>query len=359
MNPRSIWEGLRPAPRAGDGRTTALLTALTSEIPAPYTVRIFHPLPEVPSGATERGFDVDQTNHSVVVAETLVVKWLTPPLPLPQPAPEMFAHLTSVGFTATATPYAAITRGGELLALVTRYLPGARDGWEWCAEEAAAGRTAFADELGVLAADLHLALATPSAVFPDPVRPSPADPPWFARAEAALREALELTGGEDGRWLAAHAHLLTERFRVLADHDATPLIRIHGDLHVGQILRWRDGYAVIDFDGNPTVSDTDLFQPAARDLAQLSTSLEHAGQVAVRRRGADPAATGEWAADATRSLKEAYTRRLREHGHGHLLHDGLLDAFAVEQECRELLYAARHLPRWRYAPMGVLRSWYR
>nr|BFE87337.1 hypothetical protein GCM10020093_099380 [Planobispora longispora] len=74
-------------PQAGDGRTTALLTALTSEIPDPYTVRLFHPLPEVPAGAAERGFDVDQTNYSVVIGETLVVKWLTPPVPLPTPPP--------------------------------------------------------------------------------------------------------------------------------------------------------------------------------------------------------------------------------------------------------------------------------
>ncbi|GAA3444840.1 hypothetical protein [Planomonospora venezuelensis] len=395
MNRRSTWERLTAAPRAGDGRTAELLgllgTALTSEIPSPYAVRTFHDLPSPPPGAVERGFDADQTNHSVVVGEALVVKWLTPPAPLPHPAPEMFAHLTEAGFTATATPYAALSRGGELLALVTAYLPDARDGWEWCVDEAAAGRTAFAGDLGVLTADLHVALATPSAVFPDPVRLSPALPPggrerppardprsgraprgdgpgggpdarppspWSVRAEAALREALELTGGEDGEWLAARAHLLAERFRVLADHDATPLIRIHGDLHVGQILRWRDGYAVIDFDGNPTVSDTDLFQPAARDLAQLSTSLEHAGQVAIRRRGADPDRIAQWAVQATRSLEDAYLERLHERGHPHLLHGGLLRAFAAEQECRELIYAARHLPRWRYAPMGVLRSWY-
>jgi maltokinase len=391
LNGSSIWERLDTVPRAGDGRTSELLSALAWRVPAPYGVTRFHPLPALPAGAVERGFDVDQTNHSVVVGETVVVKWLTPAAPLPQPAPEMLAHLAEVGFTATAAPYAAITRGGELLALVTAYLPDARDGWEWCVDEAAAGRTGFTAGLGVLAADLHVALATPSAAFPDPVRLSPACPPggrerpparstesgrrsrsgdpgagpgtrppspWAVRAEAALGEALELTGGEDGEWLAARADLLAERFRVLSDHGPTPLIRIHGDLHVGQILRWSGGYAVVDFDGNPTVSDADPYQPAARDLAQLSTSLEHAGQVAIRRRDADPAATARWAARAVLSLRDAYTGRLRERGHAHLLHDGLLRAFAAEQECRELVYAARHLPRWRYAPMGVLRSWY-
>jgi maltokinase len=34
----------------------------------------------------------------------------------------------------------------------------------------------------------------------------------------------------------------------------------------------------------------------------------------------------------------------------------LLAAFEVEQECRELVYAARFLPRWRYAPMATLRA---
>ncbi|MFC4057544.1 hypothetical protein ACFOWE_04525 [Planomonospora corallina] len=389
MNSCSIWDRLDTAPRAGDGRTAELLAALTCHVPAPYGLEIFQPLPALPTGKAERGFDVDQTNHSVVVGETVVVKWLTPPARLPQPAPETLAHLSAVGFTATAAPYAALSRGGELLALVTAYLPQARDGWEWCVDDAAAGRTDFTADLGVLAADLHAALATPSAVLPDPVRLPPARPagamervparspedgpiprqdapetvpgashPWSRRAEAALREALELTGGEDGAWLASRAGLLRRDFAALQNPGPAPLIRIHGDLHVGQVLRWPGGYAVVDFDGNPTVSDTERFQPAARDLAQLLTSLEHAGQVAVRRRDADPAAIGRWAAEATRSLADAYTARLRERGHARLLAPGLLRAFAAEQECRELVYAARHLPRWRYAPMGVLRSWY-
>jgi maltokinase len=327
----------------------------------------------------ERGFDVDQTNHSVVVGESVVVKWLTPPAPLPQPTPDMFAHLTSVGFTATATPYAAVSRrrddGELLLALVTAYLPDAVDGWQWCVDEAVSGGTAFAADLGVLSADLHAAMATPSETFPAPVRPAtfpvrhtpdkhehhgigPVNP-WFTRAEEAVNTALTLTDGDDGDWLSAHAGALRAEIAPLASSGAGPLIRIHGDLHVGQMLRWRDGYAVIDFDGNPTVAGADPFQPAARDLAQLTTSLEHVGQVAVRRRGADPLVITGWAAVARAALESAYLGRLAELGHSALLDRSLLRPFEIEQECRELIYAAGHLPRWRYAPMGVLRSWYR
>ncbi|GGS94401.1 hypothetical protein ACFFV7_22525 [Nonomuraea spiralis] len=340
------------------GLSTSLLRALAGDPPAPFGIRRFHPLPALSATAAERGFGphVDQTNHSVVVDERVVVKWLTPPVPLPHPTPEIFAHLVEVGFADTAPPYLALTRatdaGEELLALVTGYLPEARDGWEWCVDEAESGRTEFAGELGRLAADLHVALST----LPGGSSARSADP--AARAARALAEALDLTGDADGEWLAARAGALARELEPLRAGIASPAIRIHGDLHVGQILSWRDGYAVIDFDGNPTVADTGVRQPAARDVAQLTTSLEHVAQVAIRRRGTPPADAAAWAGAARTGLLAAYRRRLSEQGRPDLLDETLIRPFEVEQECRELIYAARHLPRWRYAPMGVLRTWY-
>ncbi|GAA3135310.1 hypothetical protein [Nonomuraea salmonea] len=85
--------------------------------------------------------------------------------------PDILAHLVEAGFNDTAPPYAALTGvvdGREhLLALVTGYLPDARDGWEWCVDEAVAGTTAFAAAVGRLTADLHLALST---LPPTPLR---------------------------------------------------------------------------------------------------------------------------------------------------------------------------------------------
>ncbi|MEW9547679.1 hypothetical protein [Nonomuraea sp. NPDC050783] len=347
---------------------------LEGEVPPPFGVRRFLPLPTLSHDPGRRhigvprerdfGPHVDQTNYSVVVAEKVVVKWLTPPVPLPHPTPEILSHLVEAGFNHTAPPYAALTgpvEGREcLLALATGYLPEARDGWEWCVDEAERGDAAFATDLGRLAADLHLALSTlPVAGTPVAGTPEAGLPGAAAvRAAGALAEALELTDGEDGRWLAARADRLRREFDPLDVPAGSPLIRIHGDLHVGQILRWRDGYAVIDFDGNPTVTDTDPRQPAARDVAQLTTSLEHVAQVAVRRRGTPPAAAASWAAAAREALLTGYRARLAARGRPDLLDERLIRPFEVEQECRELIYAARHLPRWRYAPMGVLRTWY-
>ncbi|MEV6980720.1 hypothetical protein AB0M95_05590 [Sphaerisporangium sp. NPDC051017] len=348
---------------AGDGATARLVAALArgGRPPEGHVVQNFHPLPHINITAPERGLDVDQTNRSVIVDERVVVKWLTPPLPLPQPAPEVYAHLAAVGFTETAQPYAALVAcpadGPEtLVALMTAYLPEARDGWEWCVDEAEAGRTAFAADLGRLAADLHAAMATPSAAVPSPVRQAAPGPLWDDRARAALDEALELTDGPDGAWLAARANVLRDGVSALGRAGGTPLIRIHGDLHVGQTLRWRDGYAVIDFDGNPTVTGADPYQPAARDLAQLRTSLDHVAQVTVKHRRAGLPRMLAWAREARALLLSAYRDRLTTHDMSWLLAEELLDPFEIEQECRELIYAARHLPRWRYAPMGVLRA---
>ncbi|NUW46924.1 aminoglycoside phosphotransferase [Nonomuraea rhodomycinica] len=364
-------------------------------MPAPFAVRRLGPLPSLSHGEAaadtgvpaERDFGehVDQTNYSVVVSDRVVVKWLTPPAPLPHPAPDVLAHLAASGFQEMAPPYAALTlreksgadgASGErevLLALVTGYLPEARDGWEWCVDEAETGRTSFARDLGRLTADLHLALSTfrpptaapgtaagPSSAAPGTAAGPPAPSPGYGtRAEHALREALALTGGEDGAWLATREAALRRELEPLhRPLGPTPLIRIHGDLHVGQLLRWRDGYAVIDFDGNPTVTGAEPYQPAARDVAQLATSLEHVAQVAVKRRGTPPEHAARWAGETRAAMLSAYRRRLAERGRPELLDEALLRPFEVEQECRELVYAARHLPRWRYAPMGVLRTWY-
>jgi maltokinase len=348
--------------RAGEGTSRWLVDALAEGAapPEPYSVRAFAPMPG--AGGPERPVTADQTNRSVIVGESVVVKWFPRPAPDSR-APGLLGHLAEVGFRHTARPYAAVFWRDRLVALVTAYLPGALDGWDWCVDAVMAGgaEAGFAPALGELAADLHVALATPSAALPAP--PAPVDGGgWHGRAERAVAEAAVLTTGADGQWLEFRAAELAAGIRPLAGTGPVLAQRIHGDLHVGQVLRWRDGYAVIDFDGNPTLDSgpggAEEPQPAARDVAQLLTSLEHVAQIAIRRREADPAAMAGWVRGARRDLLAAYMSRLAGHGRGELFEARLLRPFEIEQECRELIYAARFLPRWSYAPMGVLRRWF-
>ena len=145
----------------------------------------------------------------------------------------------------------------------------------------------------------------------------------------------------------------------MSDVDQTPMMPIHGDLHVGQILRWSGGYAVNDFDGNPVLpsDERSLPQSPARDVAGMLQSLDHVGRVVMRRvMGADPAMTVEWIAQAQREFLSSYTSRLAESERAYLLDQRLILPFRVEQELREFRYAERHMPRWRYVPDGAIRS---
>ncbi|MEV0155511.1 hypothetical protein AB0H57_17455 [Micromonospora sp. NPDC050686] len=359
-------------PRVPPGASAALVDALANRRALTgLRVRRFVPLPRCPLG--ERLITVDQTNTSVVVGERVVVKWMRPATGggSPDRAPDLLAHLAAAGFTRTPTPYAAVYHDGPdtgLAAVVTGFLPDAADGWDWCVDalidQLDGGPPAeLAGDLGVLAAELHCALATPSETISAPVAVGRRD--WAADGLAVLDDAHRLVAAaddEDAHWLAARLPRLAadiERSRAV---DRTYVIPPHGDLHVGQVLRWRGGLAVTDFDGNPTLATPDgvvLTEPAARDVAQLRTSLLHVGQIADRRTdGRHRPAVTDWGRRATDELLAAYLRTLDERGLTHLFDERLLRPFEVEQECRELCYAARFLPRWRYAPMGVLRHWY-
>ena len=93
--------------------------------------------------------------------------------------------------------------------------------------------------------------------------------------------------------------------------------------------------------------------PAGRArLAQMLSSLDHVGRVVAEGPGRERRdAVDRWIARTRREfLAAARTARHRTRV--------LVAAFEVEQECRELVYAARFLPRWRYAPLATLRARY-
>jgi maltokinase len=319
------------------------------EIPG---LRVFTPIEPFES-REERPITVDQTNRSVVVGERVIVKWMR--TPGADRSPRLLAHLAEAGFTRMPTPHAALFRGGDLIALVTQFLPEALDGWDWGVDtllDALDGGASadFGAELGTLAAELHIALATPTSVIGTPVTNLPGADDWKTAAAEAVAAA-------DDDWVRSIAPRLAADLDAPARHKVGPALLLHGDLHVGQILKWRDGYAITDFDGHPTAADRP--EPVARDVAQLRTSVLHVAEIANRRTdGHRRDELLRWGRETANDLLRVYRFKLKQHDLGYLLDPALLRPFEVEQECRELVYAARFLPHWQYAPMGVLKSWY-
>jgi maltokinase len=322
---------------------------------------------------SERAIDVDQTNESVVVGDQVVVKWAVRPSTVPGPAPDRLAALVTAGFTDMPTPWGLLRwhpdpseRAPLLVATVVAYLPDARDGWEWAVEDVralAAGELSMADAvspwptIGDLVARLHLAL---------PERRSADDADagrWSQGALAELAEALEVVDGPEGTRLREHAPQLREIIGRLGAASGTALQDVHGDLHVGQILRWQapdargPSYAVTDFDGNPVLSADERVAPApaAADVAGLIQSVDHVGRVVSHRTdGIDPDLIDQWITAAQVAVLASYQATLAAAGRSHLFDESLLPALRARQVVREYLYAARHLPHWRYVPHAAL-----
>lgn len=325
--------------------------------------------PDRVSAGHEREITVDRSNDCVVVDDAVFVKWLTPPVPAPHPGSAVLVHLRSVGFADMPAFLGSASEGEFVTALLFEHVVGARDGWEWFFEEV----TAFADgssdravavdsarRIGALAADLHVAVATPSDVLPDPVGSVDAAVERD-RCRALLAEALDAV--TSAAYPDAHAALRARSRRLAAVIESmpsklTPALRAHGDLHLGQVLRAGERLAVIDFDGNPlTVVPSELTQrPAAVDVASLLQSIDHAVRMVQHRRPGRDAEFDALAVHLVACALDGYRQRSSATGHSDLLDDQLLPGLRAAQELHELVYAVRRLPRWIYAPTLALRG---
>jgi maltokinase len=356
---------------AGDGAGLALLHRLRDRTVVAdgfrVTVASWLPLED----DTERAMGVDQTQESWVVGGTVVVKWMTQPLAGPHPAPERLRRLASAGFAESPELVGLVewrepgTGHWVPVAVVQSYLPGTQDGWTWALDDARRalgleGGTApvgFGGDLGEVVGRLHLALVD------DPVDRMTADLAQRQADEAllTLRLALRVLEAHDPdsyALLSGHRSTIETTMARLADFAGTPVLAVHGDLHVGQVLRDVDGhYAVVDFDGNPTVSP-DLRAapaPAARDVAEMLGSIENVEHV-VRHHA--PEVLDEpglaWTVGEQQAFLQAYRRGLGHHES--LLDEDLLTAYDWEQVCREVVYAGQHdFLEWLYVPAAALR----
>jgi maltokinase len=321
----------------------------------------------------ERAIDVDQTNESVVVGDQVVVKWTVRPSATREPAPERLAALVAAGFTDLPAPWGLVTwrpsapdGAPVLVATVVAYLPGARDGWDWAVEDVRAlarGELSMAEAvspwgvIGRLVARMHRALPQRGAAEGADARR------WREGALAELAEATEIVDGPEGTRLREHAPHLRELMDRLGAARGTALQDVHGDLHVGQILRWEapdargPSFAVTDFDGNPVLSPDERVAPApaAVDVAGLVQSLDHVGRVVSHRtEHVDPELVDQWINEAQVAMLRSYRDALAAAGRSRLFDESLLPALRARQVVREHLYAARHLPHWRYVPHAAL-----
>jgi len=351
---------------AGEGVSEALIGQLTNPGLRDGSLEI--EALEVSPQSGESAIQVDQTNELIRVGAALV-KWNLHPAGSDAPGPICSRLLQEAGFAETPRQWGQVHMrvGDELLhvASVIDFVPEAEDGWDWAVADLRSHARGELDldlalepsrVLGALIARMHMALSRGGIVETTPSDASS----WVALATSELDTAIavESAAGHPtlGR-LRAECSVVLES---IAGVTSSPLIRIHGDLHIGQILRTAGthDFYVIDFDGNPTQQETVEYQPAARDVAGFLCSLDHVARVVIRR--TEDLSEGQaqrvrdWIPRAESAFLESYALTLDDAGVSHLLDRRLLAPFRIQQECREYIYADRYLPHWRYVPEAAL-----
>jgi maltokinase len=296
----------------------------------------------------------DQSNSLVVFGDRLLVKAYRRVEPGPHPEIEILTALAGSDAPVPAfggsVHWVDDAAADTAIALLQAFVPGVEDGWEGpMARVGAALRAgpphpmAEWETAGATTAALHLALAR---AFP----PGPGVRADLDRRRDEAVAALEDIGRTDSG-VAAIIPAARERLAVLDRLAPPPVTRIHGDLHVAQMLRAGGGAVrVIDFEGDPIRPLADRRRPATPlyDLACLLRSLDHIGSAATKA-GDDPAPDA-WIAEACAATTAAY-----EAGIGEPLDRELLAALELVKECTEFVYAARFLPGWTYAPRNGMR----
>lgn len=284
--------------------------------------------------------------------------------------PLVFGYVATTGLPGVENPGTEVYH----LAFAQELITGAEDARRVAVRVAAEGVTfaSEARELGLATAEIHRTLARAEpVVVPDDAARTRIVADLRSRAAIALTEVPALTGRADvtaavDATLDAVAALPPERWPLLQ--------RIHGDYHLGQVLRAPSGtWAVIDFEGEPLrpLSERVLPDLALRDVAGMLRSFDYAGGSA-RVAGADPDQVAAWVEEAQTAFLAGYADGMSRSaaptdGEDAPIEeatpvvvgeigpdDPLLRALLLDKALYEAVYEARNRPDWLSIPLTAI-----
>jgi maltose alpha-D-glucosyltransferase/alpha-amylase len=367
----------------------------------------------------------EQSNTSILYEDKMILKLFRRLQVGINPDIEVGRFLTEVAHFKAIPPMLGEIRlemqgGGDeavtSLAMLQELVPNEGDGWQWTMsdlarfyeslagcpvpEETGPAVSLFADakvpkdllerdtlyldaaaHLGRRTGELHLALATDS----DDVR---------FKEEPITTDDLELDAERAERQIAAGlgtlrlnlhslsepaaddaAAVLSRRLELLAYvgglrkiEPSGKRIRIHGDYHLGQVLRTRNDFVLIDFEGEPArpLEERRRKQSPLKDVAGMLRSFSYAAWSALeqyaqrypdRERNLQP-----WAQLWINTVSNAFLKSYRTTvaARSDLLPeaaqaDVLLQGYMMEKAFYELAYELNNRPAWVRVPLaGIL-----
>ncbi|WP_212631157.1 maltose alpha-D-glucosyltransferase [Pseudomonas sp. KB-10] len=348
----------------------------------------------------------EQSNSSALLGGQLLLKLLRRGFPGIHPEVEMGRFLSDHGYANVAPFLGEVVRVDEsgqphTLMVVQSYLDNQGDAWQWtlntldrAIRDELAGGTAdpdvdalgelerFAGVLGRRVGEMHAVLARPveNPDFGYQLSAEQDSARWAESITAQLQEALQALSrqrdalspatAEQADWLLAREKPLLQAVARLATQAAGGLrIRVHGDLHLGQVLVVQGDAYIIDFEGEPNRSLEERRQRHSpfKDVAGMLRSFDYAAAVVQRNGGGV-----EGAVDAQQVVRGVVARyreqsctafldayRLAASGLPHEWYErdgegAALDLFCLEKAVYEIVYESGHRPDWIDVPLRGL-----
>ncbi|QMW65224.1 aminoglycoside phosphotransferase [Mumia sp. ZJ1417] len=351
--------------------------------------------PVIGTGSESVLLVVEQSNTSMVIDETALLKVFRKVVAGRNPDVEVHDALAGPGDEAIATLWGAIstTSSGTTapvgtsydLAMLQRFLRTASNGWdsarasvrdllaepELAPEDAGGDFAAESERLGETVRLVHALMAQRLATAT-----------WDEGGLTALADRLDarladlLTRMPD---LDRYADVARARYDRLRSASGPVLAqRVHGDLHLGQTLRTTMGWKLVDFEGEPTatLAARVALDSAWRDVAGMLRSFDYAAhsylvqtgggegdQVTraqawvarnraafLRGYGVSTGSTSEQPpveTAATPPVETAATPPVEPV-------ETLLDAYEVDKALYEYVYERDHRPDWAAIPRAAL-----
>ena len=300
---------------------------------------------------------------------------------------------------AGSVEYVGADGGTTVLALLQAYVANQGDGWAYTLnhldrvmEQSPAqpeppgtgvdlhgGYLALIRTLGRRTGELHAALATRTGdpAF-DPESITAADvAAWTKRVGAAAVEGLDrleqqrktlsdAARSEADRLLARRKEIAARIEAHGGDRVTAGKTRVHGDLHLGQVLIAQNDFMIADFEGEParTLAERAEKQTPLKDVAGMLRSFDYAMHAALANVGPERSEAQaqlervgrEWQAQAREAFLDGYEEIARASGLALPRGDGhdLLELMLLEKAFYELRYELENRPDWVRIPLRGL-----
>ncbi|AXT85523.1 aminoglycoside phosphotransferase [Aeromicrobium sp. A1-2] len=323
---------------------------------------------ELTGGLRAHPITSEQSNTSLVYGSQYILKLFRKLTPGLNKDLRLHRALRDVGCRHIADPLGSIT--GELdgealtIGMLQRFMPDAADGWVMASTSV---RDFMADTSGLppgeLGGDfsgeayrLGKAVATVHADLATALGAEQVDPSELDRTVSDMLERLERVVAEVPV-LAEHAPGLRAAFtRITEQGRPLTMQYVHGDLHLGQVLRTINGWLLLDFEGEPAASlaERSALRSTLRDVAGMLRSFDYAAQQLLVGQPDEPEQTARamsWAEHNRSAFCDGYAHVADEDPRASA---DLLRALELDKAVYEVGYEHANRPDWLSVPLSSI-----